>query len=447
MAKFTRTQKATNVSPIGRVVRRNGCYVGFVKDTSDAQKMGRLRVWIPEFGSRPDDVSGWITVSYASPFAGATDPAHLDPNVQLGDKSQTSYGWWAVPPDLENQVLVMFINGDPSRGVWIGCLYQQYMNHMVPGIAAASNYHAGQPLPVTEYNKRTTEKIRDDIKRPKITEHAAAIASQGLIKDTIRGITDTSARRETPSQVYGLVTPGPKIDEATLKDGKTVAKHRKGGHQFYFDDGEGSEHFRVRTRGGAQVLLDETNGIVYAINKAGTAWIQMDAEGNVDIFGAKSFSVRSQENINLYADQNINLEAKAAINIKAGATTKLHSVGALDIKTNATANLTAVGSLTLKSDAAGIISVAGKASINSSGCDIESGGPVNIDGSVIRLNDGAANAPSGSAAQTPQPASKTNVLSSFSDPDKFTRQTAQVQTIVARFPTFEPCPEHSNKGN
>jgi hypothetical protein len=226
-----------------------------------------------------------------------------------------------------------------------------------------------------------------------------------------------------------------------------VAKHRKGGHQFYFDDGEGSEHFRVRTRGGAQVLLDETNGIVYAINKAGTAWIQMDAEGNVDIFGAKSFSVRSQENINLYADQNINLEAKAAINIKAGATTKLHSVGALDIKTNATANLTAVGSLTLKSDAAGIISVAGKASINSSGCDIESGGPVNIDGSVIRLNDGAANAPSGSAAQTPQPASKTNVLSSFSDPDKFTRQTAQVQTIVARFPTFEPCPEHSNKGN
>ena len=46
-----------------------------------------------------------------------------------------SYGMWFSPPDVGNEVLVTFVNGDINYGVWFGVLFQQDMNHMVPGIA------------------------------------------------------------------------------------------------------------------------------------------------------------------------------------------------------------------------------------------------------------------------------------------------------------------------
>ena len=67
---------------------------------------------------------------------------------------------------------------------------------------------------------------------------------QGLIKDDTRGITTSSARREVPSAVFGISTPGPidkngkrgKIGKAEhLVDGAFVS--RLGGSTFVMDDG------------------------------------------------------------------------------------------------------------------------------------------------------------------------------------------------------------------
>ena len=46
-------------------------HLGFVRGTDDPQRMGRLLVWVPELG--PDIAESYITVSYASPFAGVTN--------------------------------------------------------------------------------------------------------------------------------------------------------------------------------------------------------------------------------------------------------------------------------------------------------------------------------------------------------------------------------------
>lgn len=247
MAKFVRTRGPQDTEPTGRIVRYHGIYVGFVKDNTDIQKMGRLRVWIPEMGSREKDETGWFTVSYVSPFAGATPASAVEDAPQVGEKSQTSYGWWSIPPDIDNQVLVMFVSGDPTKGVYLGCLYEQFMNYMVPGLSAGNNYQYDKPVPVTEYNKKTPEKPRNAITRPKLTGVTQSIADQGLINDTIRGISNSSARRESPSQVYGLVTPGPASATAPGPTGVPRATHRTGGSQFYLDDGE-HEHIRIRTR-------------------------------------------------------------------------------------------------------------------------------------------------------------------------------------------------------
>lgn len=120
-----------SMQPDGRAVLYTGTYVGFVRDNNDELKMGRLKVWIPDLGSDPDDEQTWFTVNYCSPFAGATPITQNKKDSQNWMESQRSYGFWAVPPDLDNEVIVQFINGDPNKGIWIGCLYKQYMNHMV----------------------------------------------------------------------------------------------------------------------------------------------------------------------------------------------------------------------------------------------------------------------------------------------------------------------------
>jgi lysozyme len=228
---------------------------------------------------------------------------------------------WMVPPDINNQVIVMFINGDSSRGIWIGSLYDQFMNNMVPAMAAsADNYqYDGKIIPVAEYNKWDTSIQPGGVNTaPYEKTKFQGLGNQGLITDQGRGITTSSARRESPSNVFGIITPGPVIDATASKSNI----RRKGGSSFIMDDGTGTEYVQLATKSGAQIRIDETNGFVYLINRDGTAWVQMDQKGNIDIFGATNISMRAQQDINLRADRNINIEAGQNIFLKAAKDTK-----------------------------------------------------------------------------------------------------------------------------
>lgn len=321
-ARTTKPTATEQLQGLGRMPALFGVFVGYVKRADDAQRNGRLQVWIPELGSAPDEEQGWVTVSYCSPFAGATNVQTISKsNIQDFDGTQTSYGMWMIPPDINNQVLVMFIGGDPARGVWIGSLYNQYMNNMIPAMAAdTKNYqYSGQPIPVAEYNKWDT-KITDPNLAVKPYEKTKfqGVGNQGLIRDPKRGITNTSARREAPSTVYGILTPGPVVDDTA-----TPSKiRRKGGSSFIMDDGMCSEYVELSTKTGSKLRLDETNGFVYVINRDGTAWIQMDQFGNVDVFSANNISLRAQRDFNIRADRNVNIEAGQNIFMKAAKDTK-----------------------------------------------------------------------------------------------------------------------------
>ena len=552
MAKYSRTAGADpNYSIPGRGKQYHGMYIGYVKANADIQKMGRLQVWIPEFGSRETDESGWLTVAYSSPFAGATSPKGIGPNIQTEKDTMTSYGFWAVPPDLDNQVTVMFANGDPTRGVVMGCLYQQFMNKMVPGLPADKTYQFPTlDVPTAEYNKNTTENVKDDITRPALFDSADGINKQGLVRDTVRGPSTSGARRESPSEVYGLLTPGPKNPDQPGKKEKPT--RRLGGSQFYMDDKEGGEHIRIRTRGGAQLLLDESNGIVYAINKLGTSWLQIDAEGNFDVFSAKSVSIRSLEDINLRADNDINIEAGRNLLLKAAAdklpvpdtgipietgavgpptvgdggeiiieaandltmTSLLGSMnttilvgdhdttvtgnrttnivgddslligGGQTMTTTGTLDLSAVGGITMST--AGVFGVGSPAfNVSSSGIQttgkavalgemfgadfkspamslnglqghthvIASGSSAGVTKPFVGTGGGGSVTGPTAAVATAAipgiptvPLPKVNVLATFIPPLNDTRLVQPVLTMVGRFLTYEPCPEHTNTG-
>ncbi|HAI38900.1 MAG TPA: hypothetical protein DCM40_12655, partial [Maribacter sp.] len=118
-----------------------GVYLATVTNTADVNFSGRLDVQIPAL-QKTDDASDrsvektTYTVRYCSPFAGQT-PAR-DANSNGGfESTQKAYGFWAVPPDIGTQVLVMFANGNVNEGFWIGCVPDMQINHMVPGLASS----------------------------------------------------------------------------------------------------------------------------------------------------------------------------------------------------------------------------------------------------------------------------------------------------------------------
>ena len=326
-ARTSTPTKNDKFQPTGRATALFGVFVGFVKDARDVQRNGRLRVWIPEFASTPENEDGWILANYCSPFAGAT-------NVETASKSdkesfdgtQTSYGMWMIPPDINNQVLIMFINGDPSRAIWIGCLYNQYMNNMVPAMAAnAKNWqHPGKIIPVAEYNKWDSSVTHPDAAlRPYEKTKFKGVGNQGLITDQGRGVTNTSARREAPSNVFGIITPGPIVSEKMAEKPETI--RRKGGSSFIMDDGTGTEYVELATKTGAKIRLDETNGFVYIINRDGTAWMQMDQQGHIDVFSQFDISIRAQRDVNIRGDRDVNIEAGQNMYISAAKDTITNS--------------------------------------------------------------------------------------------------------------------------
>ena len=274
-----------------------GVYLGIVKKNDDPQNMGRLFVYIKEFGGDPELETSWISVSYASPFAGSTSIFDQGANVEEYDDTIKSYGFWAVPPDLDAQVLVAFNAGKISDGYWFACLYQRSTQVSVPGIPSKNTY-GGASKPAAPKNKRDL-----DSNLEKYVEHkpmSNALKRQGLEKDLVRGLTSSGAMRESPSKVLGILTPGQ--------------------HQFVMDDGDkdgNNKLIRLRTTNGTQLLLDDTSGHIYLITKNGENWVELSNDGAIHIYGGSDINIRSKSNINLFADNDVNIEAGRSINMNA----------------------------------------------------------------------------------------------------------------------------------
>lgn len=275
-------------------------YIGVIKSVLDVQRMGRLKVWIPDLYGDPTDESHWFTVSYLSPFAGAT-PIMDEKNTiinkhngQLMEDSQQSYGWWAVPPDVNNQVAVFFAGGNQARGFWFGCAYQQYMNHMVPGIPQNISNQGdtcGVNPPVVEYNAYSDGIQPPDPPRPRYEPlhgeaNAEGLYQQGLYSDNERGPTTSGSRRDEISRVYGFKSPG--------------------GWSFYMDDIDSDEHMRIRGPKGTQFLVHDAGGYIYLISKKGDSWFELSDEG-IDGYTKHSISLRAEKDINLRADRDFNI--------------------------------------------------------------------------------------------------------------------------------------------
>lgn len=285
-----------------------GIYLAIVKDNADDKGMGRLRVWIPEFKSDPVDSSSWTTVSYASPFAGASDPHATGSNPKSSTETQRAYGMWFVPPDVNNEVLVCFPNGDITKGVWFACLYQDSNTYTVPGIPFGKTYGDttnAETYPSAEKNKRDLD--NDSTLRPRHPTLADALDDQGLTTDFLRGNSTSGAQRDDISKVYGILTPGQ--------------------HQFVMDDDSKNAYIRLRTQNGAQIFINDTFGMIYLINRDGTAWFELSADGHIDAYAEGGINMHTLGDFNIRAGKDINMEAAGKIQMSSGSDLKISVAG------------------------------------------------------------------------------------------------------------------------
>ena len=351
--------KEESRSQVSGALNSPGPFLAKIVSHLDPTYMGVLQVeLLHESGNWDSRETQLHQVKYISPFLGNTSIDYVTETDDYNN-AQKSYGMWMVPPDPGNIVVVIFINGDPKKGYWFGCIQDSGKNFQTPGYAATKFNNSGdqERVPVAEYNQlaQTPQPDITKINKP-VSPLAAVLEQQGTLRDDTRGITSSSARREVPSAVFGISTPGP-VDKA----GKTgaIGKHehkipnafvsRLGGSSFVMDDGDDkwerktkatdgppdyasveddesglrdtphNELIRIRTRTGHQILLHNSEDLIYISHGSGRSWIEMTANGKIDIYAKDSISVHSEVDLNFTAGRDINFTAGASVHTNAGA--------------------------------------------------------------------------------------------------------------------------------
>lgn len=473
----------------------NGPYLAVVSNHLDPTYMGSLEVTVlkPIPGKKETQASN-VIVRYCSPFFGNTSAAFEGNNSSDFNDVQKSYGFWMVPPDVGATVMVMFVDGDINQGYWFGCVPELYQNQMTPGIAA-SKFVAISPadeakygtkvLPVAEYHKGSRDMSvpnPDTFTKP-IHPFADRLLQQGLLLDNVRGVTSSSARREVPSQVFGISTPGP-IDTSVNAPRKAVGfsetssvripVSRLGGTQFVMDDGdkEGqNELVRIRTRTGHQILLHNSSDLIYIANSKGTAWVELTSNGKIDIYAEDSISIHSENDFNFRAGRDINLEAGRNINVNANSGIEINCVDRfylicdnngkiqisqdLDLQVGDELRSTSGGKTNIISGGEMFLNSASALNQTATDWRVSASGGTNISSSEHRESAGriemngpaAATANVGTSAQTP------NKLVKFGLPGRSSTtgwananfyRAGEITSIMQRVPTHEPWDQHEN---
>lgn len=315
-----------------------------VMDNRDPTMSGKIKVWIQGSQSEKDDKKSWIECSYMSPFAGKTPGI---PSADAYGQYPKGYGFWAVPPDVGCSVVVIFVQGRTYQAYWIGCIYEQRMNTMVPGMATSmTSQYSGtdSPLPVTDYDRNTISTNQNEkyVNVP-IVE---GLKKQNLLYDKEAGAANRSSTRQMISTVYGLSTP--RGNSFVLDDGYTEdelnVKSWDDDPDTYQDTqfnnpvndtrvgSRTNEGIVLRTRSGAQLMLSEATGDVLLINRDGTARISFTGDGDINIHCDKNINIRAGMDINMVAGRSYNIESGQDLNARVGGNTKLELLGNLDSK-------------------------------------------------------------------------------------------------------------------
>jgi len=448
-----------------------GVYIGVVKNNVDPSRSGRLQVYIQNRGATdPESSNNWTTVVYCPPFYGTTPAGAKAGTGAFEQGNPQSYGMWFTPPDLGTQVLILQVKGE-AMGYYVGCVPTQYASHMVPAIGSVDKAQAvtqnssqasylsnATRLPVTEINVADNKISQNpkffDQPKPVHSYVAGILFQQGLVNDQVRGSIGSSSQRESPSNCYGISTPGRAIylggigagagGEAAITGKDLQSKQasaakviaRRGGHTFVMDDGDlqGKDNLvRIRTSKGHQITMSDDGDCLYICHANGQAWIELGQEGTMDVYTTNSVNLRTQGTINLHADEDINMFAGGKINMKSTKGTIMQSDADMTVSNKGKMTLFSQGTIGIKSP--------GTVAISSQLGSWASASELSFNGSKIQLNGGPQK-------EVESPTGLTKYLHpkvEFNPSSGWIAIPSATASIATRVPTHEPYPYH-NKG-
>lgn len=318
-----------------------GVYRGIVVDTQDPGKEGKVKVQIMKFyGTFPIGIDSSTNIDpklylgamwciQLLPFGGTSPPAE-GPN---GVVSQNSYGITGVPPSLNNEVLVAF-SGDTHSGIILGVIMDPGRRAGINGAGVTRQTASGE----TTIGSETSKTANTPNALPDEHPQAEALRTQGLDRDRIRGQNFSSPARDPSPRTMGLTSltgHALTLDDGDLEDGDNLS-------------------IRLRTAGGAQILMDDTNGLTYIVNREGNVWIELNRAGDIDIYSSNSMNFHTEGDMNIHCGGSFNLQTGRNINMKA-----LGAEGILLEATSGSFNMKCEANMNLEVGANGNIKVAG----------------------------------------------------------------------------------------
>lgn len=323
----TNLPRAYNLDLDGKRSTWDKVYAGYVKDNQDVQHQGRLMVYIPELCGT-DREESWIVCDYGSPFAGVSPTT-----AQNGSSNgQSSYGMWFVPPDVDNQVLVVFVNGDPNRGVWICCLPHVVSHRMTPALPGNSAPNLEVPLNSGSGTDAPPALVAPVAVGTAVPAPASASGSPSDLAPTqnragtanIPALGNPSYSSHNSYDVNGISTPG--------------------GNRLLMSDAAGETQIRLATRNNIQVILHNETGILSFMTGDGKSRVELHRDGTIFIYGEKNINIRSKQDVNLHGDRNVNIQAGNEVQIKGDRGMRLQTgTGRMHFYSGGNIHMTSVG--------------------------------------------------------------------------------------------------------
>lgn len=350
-----------------------GTTLGTVVDANDPQQMGRIRCICPQWGdSWSSNIEDLPWALYLSPFGGQVQVGTRGPGIQSSEGG-VSYGMWAIPK-VGSQVAVVCVDGNPMTRMYIGCVYDQFTPHTMPHGRFMYDDHptleksGNDTKPYGPYT--STEKLihptAENLKR------AFNVTNDPNPEYQSRGA-DYSVSRVDVSQLD--VTYSQAQDDKGVKDGKWTATNgyqvsrtdpnadstltdanydsqvycmtTPGFHAFSMDDRQENCRVRLRTTSGHQIIMDDTNERIYIATAQGNNWIEMDQDGNIDIYTANKLNIHAAKEINMTSDESIRMHAKKGIHMHSDSDIRMTSGGTLHLKSASDINATTGAALNL----------------------------------------------------------------------------------------------------
>jgi len=331
--------------------------IGTVVDTNDPQQMGRIRVVCATLGEnmrmKIEDLP-WAV--YVSPFAGSTTVGARGPGDTTSDGA-VGYGFWARPK-VGAQVVVMFIDGDPNLRVCVGGIYDQFRPHTMPhgrfmyedhpALQKSDNRRPFGPYTSDEkYIEPLNVNMREAFPksepnfewRTRVADNAVSAIDVSALPTSTSNVPDdkdVTFDGWTTSQGYQISRQDPDYEglfgEGNL-DSETYAWTTPGFHAIAMDDSQKNCRVRFRTTSGHQILMDDTNERVYIATAKGKNWIEMDQEGNIDIYTDNKVNVHAKQGINFTSDDSIRMFAKNGIHMYSDGEIRMQAKKDINVKT------------------------------------------------------------------------------------------------------------------